>query len=352
MTLIDKTTKSIFKYIGIFTAILTIAYSIYFLLDLIIIFAISVLVGMILNPVIIFFEKQGLSRIASVILVFILGSFFIFLTLSYLIPMVINQMNTLAKSLNQESVSKIFIKIESDLKAYIPFLDTKNLAAKAGELISNLFFNSINNLSNILSSIFSILSVVIIIPFITFFLLKDNNNIMKGIINLMPNKYFEMSYSVLKSINKQLGRYVRAWILDALVVATLSALGLTLLGIKNALIIGLIAGVGHLIPFFGPLIGGIPAITISVVQFGDFSMLPYIIILFIVIYTFDNGFIQPNFFSKSTDMHPLLIILLILAGSQIMGAVGMLLAVPVSTVLRTATREIYFGVKNYKIIHQ
>jgi predicted PurR-regulated permease PerM len=166
----------------------------------------------------------------------------------------------------------------------------------------------------------------------------------------MPNRYFEVSYWVIRKISIQLGRFVRGWILDAFLVGFLSALGLSILGINNSVSIGVIAGIGHLIPYFGPIIGGIPAIIISVVQFGDLSMLPSIIIMFLIIYTIDNGFIQPNVFSKSTDFHPIVIIVLIIAGSSLMGVIGMLLAIPTATVVKTAAKEIYNGYKNYKII--
>ena len=166
----------------------------------------------------------------------------------------------------------------------------------------------------------------------------------------MPNKYFEMSFSVINKMSFQLGRFVRAWIFDAFLVGFLASVGLSILGIDNSITIGIIAGVGHLIPYFGPVIGGVPAIIISLVQFGDFSMLPAISTMFIIIYTFDNGYIQPNVFSKSTDIHPLMIIILILMGSKLMGILGMLLAVPTATVVKTAAREIYHGYKHYKII--
>jgi predicted PurR-regulated permease PerM len=184
----------------------------------------------------------------------------------------------------------------------------------------------------------------------TFFILKDNTRIVNGILNIVPNKYFEFSYYVVNEIGVQLGRFVRGWILDAFIVGFMAAIGLTLLGIQNSVTIGFIAGLGHLIPYFGPVIGGLPAIIISLVQFGDFSKLPEISLMFLIIYTLDNGYIQPNIFSKSTDMHPLIIILLILTGSQLLGILGMLIAVPAATIIKTATREIYFGFKNYKII--
>jgi predicted PurR-regulated permease PerM len=72
--------------------------------------------------------------------------------------------------------------------------------------------------------------------------------------------------------------------------------------------------------------------------------------MFLIIYTIDNGFIQPNVFSKSTDFHPVTIIVLIIAGSKLLGVFGMLLAIPTATVVKTAAKEIYNGYKNYKII--
>lgn len=159
-----------------------------------------------------------------------------------------------------------------------------------------------------------------------------------------------MTYLVIYKIRVQLGRFVRGWLFDAFVVGALSAIGLSILGIKNAISIGVIAGVGHLIPYFGPIVGGLPAIIISLIQFGDLSMLPGIVIMFTLVYTIDNGLIQPNVFSKSTDIHPLMIIILILVGSKILGVLGMLLAVPTATIVKTATREIYLGIKKYKII--
>ena len=69
----------------------------------------------------------------------------------------------------------------------------------------------------------------------------------------------------------------------------------------------------------------------------------------LIVYAADNGFVQPYVFAKSVDMHPIVIIILILAGSQLLGVIGMLLAIPFATVVRTAAKEIYFAYKNYKI---
>jgi predicted PurR-regulated permease PerM len=194
-----------------------------------------------------------------------------------------------------------------------------------------------------------VIAILVIVPFITFFLLKDNRRILQGILHTVPNKFFEMSYYVLKKVTLQLGLFVRAWIFDATFVGVIIGSGFYLVGVPNALPLGVIAGLGHLIPYFGPVIGGIPAIIVSIVQHGDLSQVPLILLVVLITYALDNGFVQPYVFGKSVDMHPIVIILLIISGGILFGLMGMLLAVPVATVIRTFSKEIYFAKKNYKI---
>jgi len=338
------------KYLWILAFLLFFIFLSVIFSDILAIFIVSLLIAMILNPAVDFLEKQGFNRLISVLLIFLLCGALLLLIFSYLLPKVFNQMNSLAQIITPESLSSIFKNIELLVKRLFPFLNTQNILNRISIEFQNLLFGWINNVSNILYSIFSILALLVIVPFITFFLLKDNKKIIKGIINIMPNKYFEVSYWVVKKISIQLGRFVRGWILDAAIVGTMAGIGLAILGIDNSASIGFVAGVGHLIPYFGPVIGGIPAIIISIIQLGNFSMLPKIVLMFALIYIFDNGYIQPKVFSKSTDMHPLIIIILVLIGGKLLGVFGMLLAVPAATVIKTAAKEIYYGYKNYKII--
>lgn len=331
--------------IGLFTLYIS-----YLFIDLIFLVIISLLIAFIFNPVVTFLETHGMKRFLAVLIVFSLIGVLVVLGISFMIPKIVKQFNLLASVITKENINRLILQIQAGISDYIPFIDAADFATKTEQFVSTFFLTSVNNFTQIIGGIVSALAIIIIVPFITFFLLKDNKKIVKGIVNLVPNKYFEFSFYVIDKISKQLGKYVRGWILDAFIVGFLSGVGLWILGIKNSATIGLIAGIGHLIPYFGPVIGGLPAILISVLQFGDLSKLPEIVIMFTIIYSSDSGYIQPNIFSKTTDFHPLLIILLILMGGQLLGILGMLLAVPTATVLKTAAKEIYFGYKNYKII--
>ncbi len=346
----EQQIKRIKNYSLIVFSFLILAFLFYQFIDILAMLAVSILTAMIFSPVVDFLEGRGLNRLLSVLIVFLLFGFLIFGGVSYLIPKILGQLDTLTNTLTQENLQNLLRQFEKSLKSVFPILAPVDFVQRFTNLFQNITLDWVNNLTNIFYRIVSIVAIMVIVPFMTLFLLKDNKRIVRGLVNIMPNKYFEVSYAVIRKIGIQLGRFVRGWIFDAFLVGLLSGIGLTALGINNAASIGFVAGVGHLIPYFGPIIGGIPAIIISLIQFGNFSMLPGIVLMFLAIYTIDNGLIQPNVFSKSTDMHPLIIIILILIGSQTAGVLGMLLAVPIATVIKTAAKEIYLGYKNYKII--
>ena len=323
--------------------------SVFLLSDIILIMIFSVLLAFIFNPFVSLLEKEGFSRLASTLIIFGTTGLLLYILLSFIIPKFVVQMDQMMKTLQSFSLHDQLVQLEAELYRLFPFFTPGQLSKRIEEFISSQFINSFDTVSELLSGIVSVVLLMVIIPFITFFLVKDSRKIMKNILHVIPNNYFEMSYWILKKVSLQLGRFVRAWIFDATFVGTCMGLGLYFIGVNNALPLGVIAGLGHLVPYFGPVIGGVPAIIVAVIQTGDLSLAPFIILLVIITYMLDNGFVQPYVFSKSVDMHPIIIILLIIAGSQLFGVLGMLLAVPTASVIKTAAKEIYFAFKNYKI---
>lgn len=330
-------------------AIIAFSYLAYLLSDIFIILVLSLLLSLIFEPFVKLIEDKGLSRLTATIITFVIIGFFIYLIFSYIIPRLSNQVNQIIELLKDISIHNQILLIEKEIHKYLPFFKVGTLAKNVESAISAYIVNSFNEISTVLSSIMSVIAILVIVPFITFFILKDNRKIFRGILNVMPNKYFEMSYWIIKKVSLSMGRFVRAWIFDATFVGFCCGLGFYFIGIDNALILGVIAGLGHLVPYFGPAIGGIPAAVISIIQYGDLSKIPALAFIITIIYAVDNGFVQPYVFSKSVEMHPIIIILLIIIGGTLFGVLGMLLAVPTATVIKTAAKETYFAFKNYKI---
>jgi predicted PurR-regulated permease PerM len=345
----DQTLSKMKKYLLWGSAILLLAYLLYVLADIFIILVLAILLSIIFEPFIKTIEDKGLTRLTATILVFLIVGFLIYLVISFIIPKISYQVSQLIEILKNFSIHNQIVSIEKEIHKYLPFFKVGTLSKNIEGAISSYIVNSFNEFSTLISSIVSIVAVLVIVPFITFFLLKDSRKIFRGILNVMPNKYFEMSYWIIKKVSLSMGRFVRAWIFDATFVGFCCGLGFHLIGIDNALTLGVIAGLGHLVPYFGPVIGGIPAAIISIIQYGDLSHIPPLLIVIAIIYAIDNGFVQPYVFSKSVEMHPIVIILLIIAGGQLFGVLGMLLAVPTATVIKTAAKETYYAFKNYKI---
>jgi len=345
----EKSIKRITRLsIWVFVAVLLLV-TVFLLSDIVLILIFSILLAFIFNPFVGVLEKEGFSRLASTLVIFGTIGLLLYVMLSFIIPKFLVQMDQLMNALQSFSLHDQLVQFEAELYRLFPFFSPGLFSKKVEEFISSQFINSFDTVSELLSGIVSVVLLIVIIPFITFFLVKDSKKIMKNVLHMIPNNYFEMSYWILKKVSLQLGRFVRAWIFDATFVGTVMGLGLFFIGVKNALPLGVIAGLGHLVPYFGPVIGGVPAIIVAIIQTGDLSFVPFIILLVIITYTIDNGFVQPYVFSKSVDMHPIIIILLIIAGSQLFGVLGMLLAVPTASVIKTAVKEIYFAFKNYKI---
>jgi predicted PurR-regulated permease PerM len=344
----DVTYKKIVRLLLWISATLLVLYLLYQLVDIFFILALSILLAFIFAPFVFMLEQKGLNRLSATIVVFGMMAVLIYLGLSVVIPKFSLQMNQLITRLQQFSLTEQLSNIQDWLTRNLPFGDFSNLTTKAEEFFSTQLVNSFESISLVLTSIVSIVAFLVIVPFITFFLIKDSKRILQGILQVVPNVYFEMSYWIVKKVSIKLGLFVRAWIFDATFVGTLIGIGFFLIGVPNASALGVIAGLGHLIPYFGPIIGGVPAILISIVS-GDISQIPLIIFVVLGVYTIDNGFFQPYVFGKSVDIHPIVIILLIIAGSQLFGIIGMLLAVPVATVIKTTAKEIYFALKNYRI---
>jgi len=337
------------KFILSIAAIIIVLYLFYLLTEIIIILALATLLAFIFSPFVSLLESRGFNGFTSTIITFGIFGFIIYFGLSILIPKFIFQMDQLTNSLEGFSFAEEMKSLEATLMHYIPFLQPGDLTNRMENFVTSQLTDIFGTISSILSSIVSVVTILVIVPFITFFLLKDSKRILQALLQTIPNKYFEMSYYILKKVTLRLGLFVRAWIFDATFVGVMIGFGFYFIGVPNALPLGVIAGLGHLIPYFGPIIGGIPAIIVSIVQYGDLSQVPIILLVVLITYALDNGFIQPSVFGRSVDMHPIAIILLIISGGTLFGLFGMLLAVPVATVIKTFAKEIYFARKNYRI---
>jgi predicted PurR-regulated permease PerM len=246
------------------------------------------------------------------------------------------------------SLQKPVDALEQMLRSFNIDIEHTNVQVYLYEKLISLF--TITNLSLLLNRFFSMLGdflvAVFSIGFLTFFFLRDEELIIRSILSLVPLDYYEKAKKVWLDSERMLKRYFIGLLTETLLVTIFIAVGLWIVGIKYALLIGLFSGLMNVIPYVGPIIGITFALFVGLTTNSDMSMLSVItkiLIVFPLINIADNFLLQPFIYSNSVKAHPLEIFLVSLAGSAIGGIGGMILAVPTYTVLRVFIKEFIFG---------
>ena len=200
-----------------------------------------------------------------------------------------------------------------------------------------------------IEGVISGLTFAVIVPFVAFFFLKEGRRLTRGLIALVPNAYFELCLNLMYQANKQIGNYIRGQLLAVLVVSVLSISGLSIIGVYYALPLGLLAGLANVIPYLGPLIGIVCSSIVALATGGGLAMVAKVIMMFLIVQLIDNVFIQPTVVAKSVELHPLVVLFVVMVGSQLMGIVGMLIAVPLTGIAKVSSQTIYEGVRQYQL---
>jgi putative permease len=237
-------------------------------------------------------------------------------------------------------------KLQARLAEYWPAIEQVDVGAR----IQKVALDTLNALPTYVANIFSFFPLLILVPLISFFFLKDGKRIRRAFLNSVPNRYFEMVMGLLHEVDQKIGSYVRGQILRSTVIGVLTFLGLKLCGLKYSLLLAIFAGVMNLIPYAGPLIGSIPALVLAIMNQANpnafvplvfpLPLVVHIALVYVIVQTLDAIWVAPYILGWSVDIHPLGIVLVLLFGNQLFGWWGIILAVPVASIIRLTAQAI------------
>jgi predicted PurR-regulated permease PerM len=281
----------------------------------------------------------------------------------FMIPLLIKEFTILA-SIDFDSV---FAQLQEPLSRIIRFANKESVTIDNQtffEIIIDQVGEKLNmsGISNTLGFLVGFLGDAVItffaVSFITFFFLKDEGMFREGILLLVPSEFEEKTGNILNSVSKLLRRYFTGLMFEVFMVGLLVTLGLNIAGLafQHAVVIGLFAGLFNVIPYLGPWIGALVGLTIAAavninMNFTEYTLplLGYMVLVFMIVQLIDNILFQPLIYSSSVKAHPLEIFLVILAAGSMAGILGMILAIPVYTILRVIAREFF---ENMKLVKQ
>lgn len=223
-----------------------------------------------------------------------------------------------------------------------PKLTPENIPPIVEQLKSELMHSSGDLASSALKATKNVMTFLVnsfFVLFLTAYFVVEAPHLTQSILSWLPKDKRERVKTLLPGIEIRLGGYVRGQLLVSLAVGTIIGLGLAIVGIPGAMVLGVMAGFLNLVPFVGSLATAIIAIAIGFLQSPETGGL--VILVFVIEQWLESNFIVPHLLGKQVDMHPLVVLFSVLIGSTLMGLSGALIAVPLATVALYLGEELY-----------
>jgi len=297
-------------------------------------FLFALVITYLFAPLIEFLESRGLGRLLAILAVYAVFGAVVALVVVFLVPNLLAELNRFA-----ESVPELIRRVEAFGERLERSFTRTPLPDSVRAVVNDTIRDLEQTLLNLARaavqgtvSLFSGLLSLILAPILAFYLLRDLPAFKDKLTALVPKESRAEVLAVAVEVDRALAGFIRGQLILALVVGVLTALGLQLLGVRFALILGMVAGFFNIIPYFGPIVGAIPAVALALLK--DPLLALWVVLMFFGIQQLENLVLSPKILGERVGLHPLAVIFSVLAGAQLGGVVGMFLAVPVMAVAR------------------
>lgn len=295
-------------------------------------FLVAAFIAYLLHPVIEKLQRTGIPRTISILIIYFL--FFGLVGYGFYrgIPVLVDQLKDLSESLPQftKNYNRWIESIRHQTNRW-----PEGIHGRIDQLFTDIelwISKLVEKLLHFFRGVFDYLLVLAIIPFLVFYMLKDHDQMKKAAWYLTPRKWRSKAIEFIKDIDKSLGNYIRGQLFVCCIIGTIAWLSFWFFDVKYALILGILVGITNIIPYFGPIIGAVPAIIIAATM-STKSVIIVISIIFVLQFL-EGNILGPLIVGKSLHMHPVVLMFALLAGGEIGGVVGLMLAVPVLAILK------------------
>ena len=284
-------------------------------------------------------EKWGFPRWASILTIFVVLIAIIAIVVAFIAPIIISNINNLIKqtpALQKETERLINFsltqidKLPSDVTHRI-----NNMVKSMGDGVTNVLSNSISYITSLISTIF----LLIMVPFFLIYMLKDHEKFIPAVAKFFKGERKVFVVDLLKDLNYTLKSYIQGQVTVSVILGIILYIGYTIIGLPYTPLLVLFAGVANLIPFLGPWLSFTPAAILGIID-GPSTFI-WVCVITLIAQQLEGNVITPNVMGKSLSMHPLTIIVVILAAGDLGGFTLILIAVPLYAVLKTVISNIF-----------
>lgn len=310
-------------------------------------FLLGILLAYLGDPIADRLERLGLSRTAAVTLCFSVLSVFFIILLLLLIPLLLNQLKMAYSHVPEvlnwlEVVAGPWVAAQLGIDAQL--LQFANLRqALMGDFASvqGALSLVLQNATRSVGGLLALVANMALVPVVSFYLLRDWDVLTAKIYRLLPVRYQGTVGRFMRESDEVVGAFLRGQLWVMLVLGCVYALGLSLVGLKLGLLVGLLAGLASIVPYLGIVVGLAAAGIAGVMQFGFDWHLLALGAVFVVGQLLEGMVLTPLLVGDKIGLHPVAVIFAIMAGGQLFGFVGLLLALPVAAVIMVLLRHIH-----------
>jgi predicted PurR-regulated permease PerM len=308
-------------------------------------FVLSALLAWLGNPLVMRLEKAGRSRNTAVIIVFVLMSLILTLILLLLIPLLEGQIRELilwlprlAEWTTGTVIPWLETRFNISLKQYVDPMAIVDLIKGHWKQAGGVAATVLGGISKSGLAILGWVATISLIPVVTYYFLRDWQGMLERLQSLIPRPVEPTVMKLARESDAVLGNFMRGQISVMLVLGMIYALGLWLVGVEFGFLIGFIAGLVSFVPYLGAFVGISAALIAALVQGMDPMYLGLVVVVFMVGQTLESFFLTPWLVGDSIGLHPVAVIFSIMAGGQLFGFLGVLLALPVTAVVMVLLR--------------
>lgn len=327
---LEISTLSIVKVIAVVLGIVLV----YYILDILALLFVAFIIAASMSYPTNWLVKNKIPRLLAVIISYVVLFIIVALLIWMVIPPLAGELSNLSSTL-PDYITKLQSSVNWLQNAIIP-TDLISNTEILKNISSRLSLFS-NNIFSTIGSIFGGIISFLVVMVISIYLTLQQHGLKKALLAIIPMTHQVYAGNLIDRIEKRVGGWVAGQLLLALIIGTMTYIGLTLLGVKYALALAVMSGILEIVPYIGPIISAIIAAGLAIIQSPILAI--WVLVLFFIIQQSENHLIVPLVMSRTVGLNPLTVIIAILIGEKLAGLFGILISVPAAAILLEFVRD-------------
>jgi predicted PurR-regulated permease PerM len=339
-------------------AVLVLGFFIYALQPILMPFLVAAFLAYIGDPLADRLEARGLSRTLAVCVVFVLFIIVFVLAVLVLVPSLVHQVDLLAQRLPnilrwlQDEVMPWLTATLGLENLNLPLEDIRKALLENWRQAGSAAAPLLKQLSASSMALIATFANIVLIPVVTFYLLRDWDHLVAWLRESLPRRVEDKTVAIVTECDAVLSEFFRGQLSIMVILGLIYSLGLWLIGVEGSLLLGMIAGLSSIVPYLGVVVGLLLSSMAALVQSSDVTILMWVGLVFGVGQLLEGMVLTPWLIGDRIGLHPVAVIFAILAGGQLFGFIGVLLALPVGAVVVVFLRHLHDHYRQSDLYHK